>query len=213
MAAAGRTVFSATLVVLLGAIARAQQPPPVLVPTASLGLVEDVLPPIDPRQASFTWRVRRLLDASAAPLVVPSPGTAGDPTPAGATGGGATFTLYNAAGTVAVFTVPLAAAGWHHFTTVDHHDAYAFVDVAGPIFRVFVKPEKLFVHGGKAGWGYPLDAPAQGRLGVRLVLGSDVTWCAEVGPRAPTARYDRPGKFIAPRTPAPAACPSVPTGS
>jgi hypothetical protein len=66
---------------------------------------------------------------------------------------------------------------------------------------------------------YTLDEPRQERIGVRLVLGDAVTWCADTaakgrGTPPKTARFDRRGRFSgAPKTPAPETCPEVPTGS
>ena len=64
--------------------------------------------------------------------------------------------------------------------------------------RIVVRPA--------GGFGYTLDEPAQGKVGVRLTLGGGVRWCA-VAPGAD----DRVDHFAAvANTPAPAFCPPQP---
>ena len=65
--------------------------------------------------------------------------------------------------------------------------------------------DKVVIHGGGAALGYTLNEPAQGRIAVRLELGTAVTWCAD----APGAA-DVVGAFKAVVSPAPASCPVVP---
>ena len=81
------------------------------------------------------------------------------------------------------------------------------------ITSVVVKNDSITVRGGKAAWTYTLDEPAQGRVAVRLELGSGVTWCAAVPAKTTpsTAANDKVGKFVGqPKTPAPASCPATP---
>jgi hypothetical protein len=69
--------------------------------------------------------------------------------------------------------------------------------------------------GGTGAFSYTLDEPAQGSVGVRLLLGPG-GWCAEApaktsGTSLSTARNDTVDKFVAePKSPAPATCPGLP---
>jgi hypothetical protein len=146
-------------------------------------------------------------------ILPPAPGTAGDPTSAGATGGGATLTVYNSNGSGEAVTLALPAAGW----TLQGSTGYRFTnpDPDGAIKRITVRVDSLTVRGGGAQWGYTLEEPSQGRVAVRLTLGSAAGWCADAPAKArgnppTTARYDTVDKFVAePKTPPPAACPPV----
>lgn len=185
--------------------AQAADPPIVLVPTLTLGMLDDVVPPIDVTKRTCVWKAKTVL-LPTDKIVPPSPGSAGDPTAAGATGGGATFAVYNAAGGTEVFTAPLVSSGW----AVAFKTGYRFASPTGPVLKVFVKPDKLWVKAGKLGWGFTLDEPSQGAMAVRLTLGSGVTWCTAVAPNAPASQFDRPGRFFATRAGAPPACPPLP---
>src|SRR5262249_35803639 len=137
-------------------------------------------------------------------------GGVGDPTSRGAT-----LIVYNSAGlTNDVDMVDLPAAGWSGSTL----KGWKFKSKTGPITSIVVTQDSITVKGGKDGWAYTLDAPAQGRVAVRLRLGDLDGWCADDGARAKgnppsTASSDRPDLFKgAPKAPAPAVCPTVPSG-
>ena len=76
----------------------------------------------------------------------------------------------------------------------------------------------MCLRGGGAAWPYTLDEPAQGRLALRLTLGSGVTFCAEApaklsGRPPSSARNDQVDKFLgAPKAAAPEVCPVAPLG-
>ena len=105
----------------------------------------------------------------------------------------------------------LPASGWTALAS-----GYRFRASGGAISTVVLRPDRITVRGGGASWGYTLDEPSQGRIAVRLTLGSSRPWCAEapakLGGNPPsTASSDRVGRFVAqPRTPAPVVCPPVP---
>jgi hypothetical protein len=86
-----------------------------------------------------------------------------------------------------------------------------FYDAAGS-----GEADLLTIKSGRAGLAYSLDEPHQGRIAVRLVLGTATVLCAEARARTSgtppsPARFDRTGRFTgAPRTPPPPACPQVP---
>jgi hypothetical protein len=133
--------------------------------------------------------------------VSPAPGGPGDPTTAGAT-----LRVYNAAGSGELVTVTLPATGW----TVAG-SGYRFRAPSGPITAVRVKADRIAIRGRGASWGYTLDEASQGRVALRLRLGTASAWCAEAGepPRAP--RIDTVDRFVAqPRTLPPTVCPAVP---
>ena len=94
--------------------------------------------------------------------------------------------------------------------------SYRGTTPADAISHVVVGADLLTVKGGGAGFAYTLDEPRQGRIAVRLVLGTATVLCAEAPARTSgtppsPARYDRVGRFTgAPRTPPPPACPQLP---
>ena len=86
-------------------------------------------------------------------------------------------------------------------------------DRNGPVSRITVKADSISIRGGKVNWPYTLDEASQGRVAVRLSLGSDRGWCADVPPKLSgnppsTARNDMQDKFVGqPAAPAPSICP------
>ncbi len=178
---------------------------PTFVPTQALTLGDGATP--SKKKITFKSNTK----TAAAHIAVPAAGGAGDPTI-----GGALLTVYNSAGlTDDVVVVSLPATGW---TKIGKTTAtgWKFKDAVGPIRQVLVKNDQIVVKGGKSLWTYTLDEAAQGRVAVRLRLGSESGWCADAPAQAKgnppsTAANDRPGKFKAqPKSPAPASCPPVP---
>jgi hypothetical protein len=81
---------------------------------------------------------------------------------------------------------------------------------------IIVEADRITLRGGKSGWGYSLNEPQQGRVALRLQLGTDPGWCAETpatarGNPPSTTNSDRPGLFSARHgSAAPALCPASP---
>src|SRR4030095_6479138 len=93
----------------------------------------------------------------------------------------------------------LAAARWSLIGTAATFKGYQFHDdtpADGPVVRVFVKPDKIFIAGGKTGWGYLLGGAPQGSVAVRLAIGTDEGWCVEAPAKAPASVYDTPARFV-----------------
>ena len=140
----------------------------------------------------------------------PSPGTPGDPTV-----GGGTLVVYNAAGSPEAVTVALPPTGWTALGSPSSPKGYRYRG-SGPIRSVVVRPNRIAVKGGRAAWGYTLDEASQGRVAVRLGLGTERPWCADVpakvsGNPPSTTANDRVDVFVgAPRTPPPSSCPPEP---
>lgn len=178
-------------------------------PTTSLVLKDD---PGDAPKARYV-KVRSSTKVSqVAPgddrIVPPAPGSAGDPTIHGAT-----FTVYNVAGNPQVHTAILPAAHWRINGSPANHKGWLFKDPNtgdGPIFRVYLKPDKLFVIGGRDLWGYRLEAEPQERVAWRLQLGAAVVLCGEAPAKLPASSYDTARKFFTPRAPAPSPCTPIP---
>lgn len=183
----------------------------VLVGAHLLKLVDDTTPPIYPGKRKFNWRVRSGGHPIENQVVIPDGGTDGDPTLHGAT-----FTLYNAAGSGEVWSVPLPAEQWVRTGNSDNGYRYIYVST-GPIHKIWLKENKLTFKGGKSLWGYSLDEPSQGALAVRLTLGTGITWCTVAQPHATgtppsSEKFDRVDLFRARRYgDPPASCPDVPT--
>ncbi len=181
----------------------------VLIGTTSLKLRDGSAPPSNPHRRKLSFKSVTKNDPFTNQIGVPSSGSAGDPTL-----GGATLVVYNANGSGEAFTIALPASGW----TARNGPSYRFkgADSSAPITKVEVKANQIKIRGGRESFGYTLDEPSQGRIAIRLTLGTSPTWCADAPAKASgnppsTAKYDRVDKFIAaPKSPRPAACPAVP---
>jgi len=168
------------------------------------------------RKMSFKATTKR--DATPNRVVAPAPGSAGDPTTGGSSGGGATLIVYDSAGSGEQVTVQLPASGWRMLGKAGAPKGWEFSgsDSSNPVSRVTVKADQLKVKAGKANWDYTLNEPSQGRIAVRLQLGTNATWCADApakssGNPPSTASNDHVDKFTAqPKTPQPSSCPTLP---
>jgi len=177
--------------------------PVVTVSTKSLKMKDKTNPP--------TPSKRKLTFTSKDPAIVaPTPGSAGDPMLHGAT-----LRVYNSNGSGEQVTVALPAASW-----LPSSGGYRFKGPSsGPVQRVTVKSGLVKIKAGKSGWDYTLDEPEQGRIAVRLALGTAVEWCAEgaaklKGTPPSSDKFDRVDKFQADKNvAAPAGCPVPPLGS
>ena len=174
--------------------------PWILIRTSTLSLRDD---PADPRRRRIAFKSATKFDPAANRILPPVPGSGGDPTR-----GGATLAVYNAAGSGEAVTVALPASGPLAGWSLLGAGRYRFrsKDPSAAIRTVTVHADRVSVRGGKAAWTYTLDEPAQGRVAVRLTLGTDRPWCAE----APGA-VDAVNDFVAVRdAPPPTSCPPVP---
>ena len=142
-------------------------------------------------------------DPQANRIVPPATGSDGDPTH-----NGGTLVVYNVAGSNQIVTVTLPASGWKVRGHAGHPRGYVYrgSSPAEAIARVVVAPDRLVVRGGGPAWTYRLQAPAQGRVAVRLTLGRAPAACAAAGARA--ARSDHPGLFEGAAESAPQSCPA-----
>lgn len=144
-------------------------------------------------------------------IALPAAGGPGDPTIHGAS-----MIVYNSNGRSLSFTTPLPASGWDVIGTAANLKGYQYHDPSpsdGPVGRIFVKKDKLFVIGGKDEFGYALDDTPQGRMAVRFTMGTEVTWCLEAPAKTvngTTTLNDSRTRFVAPKTPAADACPPLP---
>jgi hypothetical protein len=160
----------------------------------------------------FTFNSSTKRDPTANRIVPPAPGTAGDPTL-----NGGELIVYNAAGlTTDLVHIPLQS-GWQPIGKAPNIKGWKFTstDSSSGVSSVEVQADKISVKGGTGGFGYTLDEPAQGGVGVRLLLGPG-GWCADApaktsGNPPTTTRNDTVDKFVAePKSPAPATCPDLP---
>ncbi len=181
--------------------------------TRSLRLSDDVKPPVDPSKRSISFTASSKNDPSANRIVPPARGGAGDPTIAGAT-----VRVYDAAGlTQDDVTISLPASGWTPLGTGTRFRGYRFKGAGtDPIRRLTLQTDKLTFRGGKAGFGYSLDEPAQGTVAVVVRTSITDAWCAAApaqphGSPPSTAGSDHPGRFVGtPKSPPPASCPAPP---
>jgi len=179
--------------------------------TAKLAL-KDRSVPSDPTRRRLTFVSRTSREPAANRIAAPAPGSTGDPSLHGAT-----LVVYDAAGSGEVVTIALAPAGWSRAgSTAKPRWVYRATTPSDPVSRVVLAADVLTVKGGRAGFGYSLDEPRQGRIAVRLVLGTATALCAAApartsgSPPSP-AKFDRVDRFTgAPGTAAPPTCPQVP---
>jgi hypothetical protein len=175
------------------------------------------VPSPDPSRRRVTFKAdTRRAPSLANRVVPPAPGGPNDPRTAGAT-----VTFYNSSSTPGhptdAVTVSLAAANWKAIgKAIIYGYKYSGPDPNGPLSSVVIKNDSITVKGGRVNWGYSLDEPAQGRIGVRFTLGDGTGWCTDVPAKAngdppSSANYDRQDRFVGQqRSPAPASCPALP---
>ena len=184
---------------------------PISIRTTSLSLRDDATAPINPNQSRITFRSAKYGVAPSG-VVVPAPGSAADPTTAGAAGGGATLTIYRTDGGTDKVVLPLAAARWTKTGSITN-PGFQYRDSKredGPIAAVTLRNGTLAIRGSGAGL-YQLDNAPQGGIALRLQIAGELEFCAAVAPKAPAASNDTTTKFTSERNvAAPADCPDVP---
>jgi hypothetical protein len=130
---------------------------------------------------------------------------------------GAELLVFNAAGlTSDSVAVPLSS-GWSAVGNASSPKGWRYrsTDLSSPVRSVLVEADKIVVKAGAASFGYTVDEPMQGSVGVRLLLGQ-IAWCATAPAKATgnppsTARNDTVDRFVAePKTPPPSSCPPLP---
>jgi hypothetical protein len=134
--------------------------------------------------------------------LAPTRGGPGDPR----TGGGTLF-VYNSSGSGEAVRIPLPPSGWTAKGNALRPTGYDFkaAEKGDPVKLITIRNDKLLVKGGRDLFAYSLDEPSQGRIALRLTLGTDAQWCAEA-----TGRQDEVDEFIAVvNTPTPAICPAL----
>jgi len=181
----------------------------VLIRTSALTLRDKTTPTSDPEKRKFSFRSATKTDPTANRVVVPLPGSSGDPTLAGAT-----LQVYNAAGIAPdSVNVLLPASHWTLSGTPAKPRGFVYKDAggsAGGVYAVAVKRDTITIKARRSAWAYTLDEPAQGRVAVRLGLGLDPPWCAAASAKS-TPQNDQVDKFTGlPKTPPPPSCPPTP---
>jgi hypothetical protein len=205
-----RAVLS--LMVVLPVVGSAAAQPIVTVRNRLVVLRDDNVVPIDLERRYLRVRVGTHREDPAHQVVLPLAGSNGDPTPGGATGGGATLTVYNANGGTDAVTYTLPADHWYR-SPLEPIRVYQFkgdTTMDSAIRKIYVRPNKIYIEGEGSLLGYTLDEAAQGRVGVRLTLGTGVTFCIESVPRTPATVHDVVDIFRGATTAAPAVCPPLP---
>ncbi len=178
---------------------------------SALSLRDDAFVPIDLDRRRLRFRSAPH-QGSPSGVTQPAPGSVGDPTSAGASGGGATLTVYNAAGAPQKVVLALPAALWKMVGAAGG-PAYVYRDpqrTAGDVTSATLRNGRLTVSGKGPGL-YDLAGAPQGSMALRLRLGSASELCAVAAARSPSSSNDTLERFVGtPNTPPPAACPPVP---
>jgi hypothetical protein len=126
-------------------------------------------PPVpDARKLSFKSNTKLLPPGNR--VQVPPRNAPGDPTVSGAT-----LTVYNSAGSGEKMVLVLPAAGWSAYDTAPTPKGYRYKS-GGPITQVTVKADYVKVKGSRSALTYSLNEPSQGRMALRLQLGSQAAW-------------------------------------
>jgi hypothetical protein len=170
---------------------------------------DDATPPINPSSSRLSFRSAKYGVAPSG-VVVPAPGSAADPTSAGANGGGAILTIYRTDGGTDKIELNLAAGRWKKGGTAAK-PSYSYSDskhADGPITAISLRNGTLSIRGNGAGI-YQLDNAPQGGLALRLELGGAIQLCATAPPK--DASNDTTSKFVGVRNSnAPVTCPPIP---
>ena len=181
--------------------------------TSKLILKDDVVAPVDANKRRITFTVKSNFELPSHQVVPPLPGSSGDPTI-----GGATLQVYNADGTTTdAVSVSLPAGGWSALGSPSSPKGWRFRgDASASIRSIVIKKNAIVLRGGRSTWAYSLDEASQGRVALRLQLGTGNTWCTATPPDSKgsppsTLAADHPGLFKAGGlAPVPASCPALP---
>jgi hypothetical protein len=163
-----------------------------------------------PDKRRLTFRASTANDPAEHRIVAPAIGSLGDPTLHGAT-----LHVFNAAGGGEHVVVTLASSRWRSLSSGSFD--YTDTTPGAPVARVTLKDDLLKVKAQKAGWTYTLNESSQGRIALRLLVGTGAQWCAEApaklsGLPPSSARHDRPDRFTAAsKSPPPPACQAPPS--
>lgn len=124
-------------------------------------------------------------------VVPPAPGSDGDPTLSGGL-----LIVYDSAGGPDATTISLPASGWELLGSPANPRGYRYhgTGQADPVTKVIVKENRIRVVAGGANFGYGLGDAPQGRVAVRLELGTQVVWCTDTPARGP--KYDTTERFV-----------------
>jgi hypothetical protein len=179
----------------------------VLIPTKTLKLRSDSIPPFSPTVPRIVFRSDTKRSPQINRIFTPLPNGSRDPRLVGAE-----LVVYNASGlTNDVVVVPLAAPLWSLRGTAYRYKA----DRSQPVHDIVFKTDVLKIKGGNALWSYVLNEPMQGRVAVQLRMGTSA-WCADApakvaGSPPSSARFDRVDLFMAQaKSPPPSLCPPLP---
>jgi YVTN family beta-propeller protein len=184
----------------------------ILVPTRTLLLRDDSVPPVNDARRRVVFRAATRGQPTVNRVVPPAPGSAADPTL-----NGGRVVVYNSAGqTPDVADLALGQANWQRLGSVAAPRGWLYRNAGGPITKVVLRRDVIVVKGRGPLFPYTLDEPAQGRVAVSLELGLAASWCADApaktsGTPPSTAANDTVDRFLAqPNSPAPVACPPLP---
>ncbi|MEO2169659.1 MAG: hypothetical protein ABGY42_16375 [bacterium] len=172
---------------------------------------DDTSPPINTKKRRFSFR-SSAFKGNPSGVVAPAFGEAGDPTPAGASGGGGTLTIYRVSGDADdAVRLDLPASRWEQSGS-PARPGYRYKDTRledGPISKIRLRNGTLTIAGKGEGL-YTLDGAPQGRMALRLELGSGSILCAAAGAKDPANKNDSTARFIGEQaSPAPDPCPPV----
>ncbi len=178
--------------------------------TTRFKIRDDAVLPIEPKKRKFTFK-SSAFRGSPSGVITPAYGSDGDPTPAGASGGGATLTIHQVYGAAEnAVTLDLPASRWEQSGS-PLVPGYRYNDskvADGPIQKIRIRNGTLTIAGKGEGL-YTLEGAPQGRMALRLQLGNGAAFCATAGAKGPGTANDSTVKFNSDKSAPPAPCPPV----
>ena len=176
---------------------------------------DDAVLPIDAKKRRFSFK-SSAFRGSPSGVITPAYGSEGDPTPAGASGGGATLTIHQVYGDAEdAVTLDLPASRWEQSGS-PLVPGYRYKDskvADGPIQKIRIRNGTLTIAGKGEGL-YTLEGAPQSRMALRLQLGNGATFCATARAKGPATANDSTVKFNSDKSAPPATyCKSQEIGS
>lgn len=177
---------------------------------SKLTVRDDGTPPINTAARSVRFRSGPY-KGSPSGVIAPARGTAGDPTGAGSSGGGATLVVYSPDNGNKK-TISLPVGNWTA-TGTQTSPKYKYQlpkGTIGTIAKVRLQSGKVSLSVKGTG-SYTLQSSPQERIAVRLRLGTGVELCAIAPADDPVQSNDTTAKFSGVvNSPAPGVCPPIP---
>lgn len=163
--------------------------------------------PSEPKKRKFTFK-SSAFKGSPSGVIAPSYGSEGDPTATGASGGGATLTIYRVYGDAdEAVVLPLPASRWEQAGS-PLQPGYRYKDSKledSPIKKILIRNGTLKIVG-KGEGHFALEGAPRGQIALRLQLGTGPAFCAAARAKDPEIKHDSTARFTGDKSAPPAPC-------